>query len=302
MLNPKENLTLIGHQEAQDIFHKAFHSNRFHHAWIIHGPVGIGKATFAFHMARFLLSGEDNILSNNPIYRRILADSHGDLRVIGEEGEGEIGVETIRDLNTFLNQTSVEGGFRIVIIDGAERLNRNAANALLKRLEEPPAKTVFFLVTSCLGRLLPTIRSRCQVLTLSPLSESEVAAVFKSQDIDFEPHAMLAEGSPGLLARYRDEPGQQLSIEFQEVLGGKSATSLIRSYGGDEATYTLLEDLLRSHIHQELLEKALQESSLDKTLKIWDKVDQLLETCRFAQLDKKATLTCVFETLALRNK
>src|ERR1700722_1789174 len=134
MVNPRENLKLFGHQEILKAFLKSFHSDRFSHAWIIAGPSGIGKATFAFHMARYILSGRKDgntsFAENDPLYRRIAVQSHGDLWTLGEGMIGEIGVEPIRELNGFLNQTPAEGGWRIVIIDGVDRLNRNAANAL----------------------------------------------------------------------------------------------------------------------------------------------------------------------------
>ncbi len=302
MLNPRENLKLVGHRHARESFLNAYHSDRFPHAWILGGPFGIGKATFAFHMTRFLLNGNDDILSNHPIYRRIVADSHGDVRVIGSDDVREIGVETIRDLNGFLNQTSAEGGYRVVIIDGADKLNRNAANALLKRLEEPPPKTVFFLTTSVPGRLLPTIRSRCQVLNLSPLSDEEVEEVLKDQNLTVPKGITYEKGSPGRLIRLMEGEGSQIYADLQKVLTGGSPTAFIKAYGSDEATYGIVEDLIRNFLHMNILAKVEGESEpLDQTLKVCEKIETLFDECQFAQLDRKATLTCVLETITQRH-
>ena len=128
MLIPRENLTLFGHQDARDSFLKSFHSSHFPHAWIVGGPGGIGKATFSFHLARYILSvrtdGNTIFSDVDSLHRRIMAKSHGDLWIVEEDEGKEIGVESIRELNSSLNQTSAEGGWRVVIIDGADRLNR----------------------------------------------------------------------------------------------------------------------------------------------------------------------------------
>lgn len=306
MLTPRENLTLFGHQTAQDSFLKSFHSSHFPHAWIISGPFGIGKATFSFYMARYILSGrkDGNTLfsENEPLHRRIVANSHGDLWALDGEGK-EIGVDSIRELNSDLNQTSAEGGWRVVIIDGADRLNRNAANALLKRLEEPPPKTVFFLITTLPGRLLPTIRSRCQFINLTPLREVEVGQVLSSQGLSSPDFLSQSEGSPGRVMGLMEGEGGQLYADLQVVLKGGEPTSFIHAYGGDDKFYGMTEDLLRHFVHDQLLEKVegrlsfFDKLSLDAVLKVWEKIEGLFDQCRIAQLDRKATLTCVFASL-----
>ncbi len=311
MLTPRENLNLLGHQEAKETFLKAFHSERFPHAWLVTGPFGIGKATFAFHMTRYLLSGRldgnTQFTGLEPFHRRMVAQSHGDLRVLGDEESREIGVESIRELNGFLNQTSAEGGWRVIIVDGAASLNRNAANALLKRLEEPPLKTVFFLTTSLPGCLLPTIRSRCQFISLLPLEEEQMREVLCSQGCEIPDFLSIAQGSPGRLMRLMEEKGAEIYETLQRILKGESALSFIRTYGGEETSYALIEDLLRNFLHNHLLAKAKGQSSyfenvsLDQALFVYEKIEELLDQCRFAQLDRRATLTSVFARLQNRN-
>ena len=312
MLAPRENLKLVGHHEERDDFLRTFHSYRFPHGWIVAGPCGIGKATFVFHMARYILSGRQDkntsFSAKDPLYRRIVAQSHGDLWTLGGEDAREIDVDSVRKLNGFLNQTTVEGGWRVVVIDGANRLNRNAANALLKRLEEPPPKTVFFLITAFPGHLLPTIRSRCQTLSLKPLNEEEVKEALQFQDLSLPDFFSISQGSPGRLIRLMEGEGPQIYKELQKILEGEgAATSFVHDYGKEEASYTLVEDLLRNFLHHHILEKIkgkasfFKDYSLEKTLVIQGKIEGLFDQCRFAQLDRKATLTCVFANLQNRN-
>lgn len=204
--------TLIGHGEAEQIFLRALQRNRMPHAWLICGPRGVGKATLAYRMARRLLSEMspqekteadsfalfDDVPASNapasagqaiatdsldmptdhPVFRRVVAQSHPDIRVLQRrvnEKTGklrsEILIEDVRDVLDFLHLKPAESHWRVVIIDAADDLNRNAANAILKMLEEPAARTVLILVSHAPGSLLPTIRSRCRRLTLTPLVE-----------------------------------------------------------------------------------------------------------------------------------
>lgn len=303
MLTPCENLELIGHQEQQDLFLKSFESGRIPHAWILSGPEGIGKATFAYHMARYLLSGRQDgntkCTSGDPHYRRMVAQSHGDVYILGREDNSEIPIDAVRQLNQFLNQTSREGGWRVVIVDGADRLNRNAANALLKRLEEPPHQTMFFLITSYPGKLLPTIRSRCQFMSFNPLSDPQLKKVFailQKQVPDFASHL---QGSPGRLLRLMEGKGPQIFEDLLKVYAGEDVPAFAQTYGADEESFRIVEDLLRNYLHNQILEKAQEQPSLfgemtvNQSLDLYEKIEQLFNDCRQAQLDKKATLTCV---------
>jgi len=175
---------LIGQDEAIATFDTALSAERMHHGWLLCGPRGIGKASFALAASHALLTGRDRIGAeagdavqrriaegNEPRLTRIarrMNDKTGKLRV-------QIDVEQIRDLRAALTLSAGAGEWRCVVVDAAEEMNPSAANALLKLLEEPPERVIFFLVTHAPGRLLPTIRSRCRVLDFRPLDDDALA-------------------------------------------------------------------------------------------------------------------------------
>lgn len=190
--HPRERHVLFGHREAEGTLLQAYRGPRMHHAWLIGGPEGIGKATLAYRFARFVLAHPEPglirpdqadlaVAEDHPVSRRIVAGAHPDLlalRRIAEAGKDripqDIAVSLVREIVRFFGSTAGEGGWRICIVDSADELNRHGANALLKLLEEPPARSLFLIVSHLPGALLPTIRSRCRTLTLSPLTEDEI--------------------------------------------------------------------------------------------------------------------------------
>lgn len=181
---PRANPLLFGHEPAEAEFAAAAGGGRLHHAWLLTGPAMVGKATLAFRLARRVLAlGEAPDDPAGPVFRRIAQGSHADLLTIERAYDdkrrrlrGEITVEQIRAAQRFLHLTPAEGGWRVVVVDGLDALNRNAANALLKLLEEPPARALLLLTSAVPGRLLPTLRSRCRALLLNPLPEAEMQA------------------------------------------------------------------------------------------------------------------------------
>src|SRR5476651_414688 len=180
---PRANPILLGHEAAERTLLDAMHFGRMHHAWLITGPEGIGKATLAFRFARRLLAGlggGDSLALDpfHPVFRRIVAGGHADMLTIERAYDEktkrlkrDIAVQDVRAINAFMALTPAEGGWRVAVVDGAEDLNQASANALLKILEEPPSRAVLILVCSAPGRLPPTVRSRCRHLRLSPLTD-----------------------------------------------------------------------------------------------------------------------------------
>jgi DNA polymerase-3 subunit delta' len=216
--HPRRRTDLKGHQAVEELLLRQYASGRMHHGWLFAGPRGIGKATLAYRLARFLLTHPDPISANDttslyvppdsPVAHRIGARGHADLFTLeraydakNERLKTEIAVDDVRRASGFFARTAGEGGWRICIVDAAEDLNTESANALLKILEEPPAHSLFILVSHQPGRLLATIRSRCLRLDINPLSEADTIAVLDDL-ADRGPEeirraAQLSRGSPG---------------------------------------------------------------------------------------------------------
>lgn len=214
MIQPRANPDLFGQDRAWRVLLASLHSHRAPHGWLLAGPRGVGKATLAHRFARALLAPSGRFESvqsctNDPTFRQCALDAHPDLVVIERAQDAksgrqrsEIGVEAVRQATRSFHRTAAFGGRRILIVDGAELLNRNAVNALLKPLEEPPAGTVILLVTHEPFRLLPTVRSRCALLRLSRLETPVIEAILAAQVPDLEPStrstiARIAGGSAG---------------------------------------------------------------------------------------------------------
>jgi DNA polymerase-3 subunit delta' len=219
--HPRETSVLFGHREAEAALLNAYKSGRIPHAWLIGGGQGIGKATLAYRMARFVLSHRDPLsaavqrtetLAVDPdgaVARRVASSSHGGLltleRTLNDKGvmRTVIAVDQTRETISFFGSTAAVEGWRVCIVDTVDELNPNAANALLKVLEEPPQQSLFLLLSHAPARVLPTILSRCRKLMLRPLSTKDVisaaaqAASLEADDPALIEAAAASEGSVG---------------------------------------------------------------------------------------------------------
>ena len=252
---PRRNLDLLGQEGAERAVLEAWNAGRMPHAWLITGPRGVGKATFAYRIARFVLAEggkgaatatEPGLFGNvlpaappqslavapdHPVIARIASGGHADLRVLepnmpnpenNNRPSRQILVGHVRKALQVANLTAAEaGGWRVVVIDPADELNPNAQNAILKNLEEPPPGVLFLLVSNAPGRLLPTIRSRCRRVTLDPLapeSVEELLARYRPEvpAEDRTALARLSEGSIGDAIALADSGGLAL---YRTVMG-----------------------------------------------------------------------------------
>jgi DNA polymerase III subunit delta' len=244
--HPRETARLFGQDAAQADFLQAYASDRLHHGWLITGPRGVGKATLAWQIARFLLAtppvSDDGLFgapppptdltipADHPVSRRLLAGSEPGMfalrRPYDEKAKrlkAQITVDEVRRLKNFFALSSADGGRRVVIVDTADDMNVNAANAILKLLEEPPARTTLLLVSHQPSRLLPTIRSRCRELRLVPLSAEDMAqalaaAEIHTQDADPAALAALSGGSVGEAVRLMQQDGLKLYADIIKLL------------------------------------------------------------------------------------
>ncbi len=349
--HPRKVAELFDHEVAEHTLLDAFYTGRLAHAWLLTGPKGIGKATLAYRFARFLLAKGDGksdpglfledlsntnsnslfVDSDDPVFGRIAAGSHADLKSIErrfDEKKGkfktEIVVEDIRSISSFFSLSSAEGGWRVIIIDSAEEMNNNAANALLKVLEEPPSKVIMLLVAHNHRRLLPTIRSRCRALGLSSLSEGVVVKLLLKNHPEMLPSdalslARLSEGSIGRALDLAAEGGLELynnllslletlphlDVAELHVLAGK-----LGRVGGDMAFSTFCNLLLGwlgrfilytakgeqgENSPETLLHKRLSSiTPLASWLEVWDKVSYLLARTDPISMDRRQIIILIF--------
>ncbi len=266
-LHPRHSERVVGHDIAMAHFTAAMAAGKPHHAWLLTGPRGTGKATLAYEFARQLLAGKNN---NSSARNLIAARSHPDLFVLQRRvGEGktaklktEISVEDARALSAFFSRTAAMADWRVAIIDAADDLNTESANALLKLVEEPPRNCIILLVCNQPGRLLRTMRSRCLRVEVSPLVISDMAAVFAQQrfvdetGLDVSELALeLANGSPG---RALDLLHSEATKAFQILLTSdirrpETRLMVVNSFAGRGPStddYALFTSLLLAHVAQ----------------------------------------------------
>jgi DNA polymerase III subunit delta' len=271
---PPANPELFGHREAERTLFDAWSSGRLPHAWLITGPRGIGKATLAYRFARFVLAGAGHARTvrdlsvdpEHPVARRIAAGSHPDLAVLQrgypddrERLRAEIVVDDARGIVDFLHLTPAEGGWRVAIIDAADEMNRNAANAMLKVIEEPRGTSLLLLVCHAPGRLPATIRSRCCRLPLRPLPPADFEPALGRGMPGLDPEARrflvcMAEGSLGRAMAIAESGGHGLAKAILEQIASLPELDSFRLHdfaeratagGGDAvARFRLLAELL----------------------------------------------------------
>ena len=356
---PRANPRLLGQEEAEARLLAAEASGRLPHAWLLAGPRGIGKATLAFRFARYLLAGGAagrgeaggaGLFGEAPapglamapderIFHLVKAGGHPDLVTVSREADPKTGklkrdiaVDSVRKATDFLRLTSSEGGRRVVIVDAADDMNQNSANALLKVLEEPPQSAVLLLVSHSPGGLLPTIRSRCRLLTLRPLPEATVEDLLGDYRPELSPEdrrslALLAEGSIGQalglaelggLALYRELLGHLQALpsldiarlhEFGERIARDQSGAAFRT--ASELLERWLARLLRAGAgggappeivpgELELVGRLLQRGSLEGWLQLWEKLSRLFGRTESANLDRKQAILTAFLALQAR--
>ena len=269
--HPRETAMLYGQQAAEQTFVDAFSAGRMHSGWLITGPRGVGKATLAWKIATFLLAdappdmlGQHNlaVAPDHPDAKLVQSGAHPRLALIRRPWDdkagklrAEITVDAVRSLKHFFQMSSTDGGRRVVIVDAADEMNRNAANAILKELEEPPAGAVILLVAHQPSKLLPTIRSRCRELRCSALSPEDLSRALAQAGYSTDHAASLAAlagGSAGDAIRLLGSGGLALYADLVAVFDGlprinrQAALALADACSGRgaEARFGLTLDLI----------------------------------------------------------
>jgi len=313
---------LVGHEGAEAAFEDARTRGRLHHAWLLTGPEGVGKATFAYRAARRLLGaphdGRHGVLGvdpDHPVSRQVSARSHPDLLVIermGEDGKlrKSIPVDEARKLSEFFSKSPAAAPHRVAIIDPADDLNINAANAVLKTLEEPPPQGVIFLVSHSPGRLLSTIRSRCRRLLFRPLGLEPTAQFLKARaDLNPEEALRLARMSgkaPGRALTLAAGPAIALDDAAREVLArlpdldeGAALVLADRFRGGEGgANFSLFVERLGDRLHTLVRERAVAGiGGLDPLAQAWERLTALPREVDGLNLDRADALFSVLRDL-----
>lgn len=347
--HPRETELLYGHQDAEDALRQAFMAGRLHHAWLVTGPAGIGKATLAYRFARFLLKyGDPRVAENtgvstlhvppeDPVFKRVASRGHANVLTLRKPWNDRtkkfmtvLSVDEVRRTHDFFGMKAGEGGWRICIVDTADDMNASAANALLKVLEEPPARTIFFVLANHPGRLLPTIRSRCRQLPLKPLSHDQLLSAVHGHlghmaDGDMEAVAKLAQGSVGRalvlaggggIELYRDMHGVLSSLPKSDVPAIHAFADRLAKRGADQ-TYEmfreLLSDWLVRMIRQEaggpagateilageadVMHRLAAGTPLDRWVEVWENTARTAERADALNLDRKQVILGTFAAL-----
>lgn len=325
---PRANPALYGHDHAAAALRDAALSGRMHHGWMLAGPQGVGKATLAWRYARWVLAGMPGgdspgesplfLPPAHPVFSRVAAGAHADLRALvpgtGEKGKKVIiRVEDARELPRFLSMTPAEGGWRVVVIEEIEAMNEQAQNALLKTLEEPPARAVLVLTTAAPDRLLPTIRSRVRRLDLFPLEDGPMGTVLARwlPDMtgdDRQGLVRIAAGSPGRALALAEGEGVAMAKEVEGFLAAlprpdpRFLHALADRLTGrrDAAAFMTFMALLRDAIATALRRAGrgqgaapwLEGRGLAEWAGLWDMLGRLADETDTLNLDRKqAVLT-----------
>lgn len=349
-VGPRGNPDLFGHEAAEAQLLADFNAGRMPHAIILAGSAGIGKATLAYRLARFVLSQGDEgdslfgapaapqtlaVDGKHPVSARVSSGGHADLLVIErafDEKKGKlkknISAEDARSIAPFLRKTAAEGGWRVVIVDGAEDLNPTSQNALLKILEEPPSKALLILTTTQPGAFLPTIRSRCRMVHLKPLEDVTVEKLLlrSHPSLSIQEKSILLRigaGSIGKAQQFYADDGITVYKSLLAVAQNMPQIDMVQVHEiadklgrGSEDVFALTEEIMtgwcdhitravaRGHAPADILPGdsalfSMWQSSFapGHFLQAGDKLRQLFSACVRFNLDKRQTIISAFMVL-----
>ncbi len=323
---PQDNMRLFGHAEAEAFLAQSYRSGKGHHAMLIEGPEGIGKATLAFRFANHVLSHPDpasapeTIGDPDPassVSRQISGGASHNLLHLSRPVDDKTGkvkttitVDEVRRAGKFFSQTSGTGNWRIVVIDPADDLNRSAANAILKILEEPPKRALFLVLSHAPGRLLPTIRSRCLPLKLAPLGNDALRMALENLGVPAGQGSELlaaAKGSVSEALKLLNYGGGEIIEAYRQVLSAdgpaarKAMHRLADALSGKDSD-TIFGFFL-SHIGDDIIERAraaaLQGSvgTAERLARLHSETTERLTVSQAYNLDRKQTLITILGEL-----
>jgi DNA polymerase-3 subunit delta' len=336
--HPRENHDFFGHDEAERNLLLSYLSGHLPQAFIIGGPPGVGKATLAWRLARFLLANPDPatiigavkanlfVPQAHPVSRQITAMAHPDLILLRREWNvdtkrhaTQIQIEDVRRAIHMFQQAAGRGGYRICILDCAEDLNQNSANALLKLIEEPPSRSLFLIVAHRPGRMLATLRSRCQKILLKPLAAADIRAIVGTLglpwtgtgEINLEAAIARAHGSVHNVLRLLDAQGIALdahlgsilndlpNIDWSQVHALADRITGRNNSRGYETMLAMIEDWLDARVQQGA--RSLQGAAAQRLAPyalVWEKLGVAARETEILNLDRRPLVLSLFADLA----
>ncbi|MGN6462526.1 MAG: DNA polymerase III subunit delta' [Pseudolabrys sp.] len=328
-LHPRIMSAWFGHADAERALLQAYQTGRIAHAWLIGGPPGIGKATLAYRMARFVLANPDptvasvqsaqdlSVPADHPTSRRIAGEAHGDLlaleRVLNDKGKlnTTIRIEQVRRTVGFFGSTSSEGGWRIAIVDAVDDLQKEGENALLKILGEPPPRSLLLLISHAPGRVLPTIRSRTRRLLLRPLDAETVAQAVANvterpaNDPEIWAAAQASDGSVARALELLDSDALALRQNVVDLLARLPNTdpralhALGDALGGSEPkTLAVFLDLVNQWLSDRLTQDKTDGGKAARTAEAFAAINQAAREADAYNLERKPLVFKVFGLLA----
>lgn len=326
---PSMSLNLVGHGSLVERLCQNYRAKRLHHAWLLAGPRGIGKATLAYRFAEYLLRHPDPItapgevtFADDPVHSQVSKGVHPNILVLRKPWDQktkkfktQVTVDEIRKIGAFLQTASGANAWRIVIVDPADDMNASAANALLKMLEEPPARTLFFILAHSPRGLLPTIRSRCQLLTAKSLGDDDLKSVLGCQPLT---QSLNGEETDHLVRHARGSARRALLLAHSGVLETWNGfVDLIRSRKPDigglhrlagqlapaakSAEYALFMDLVYDHLAETTRDMATNDQiAMDRLAAmadVWDKTRESAMRADTWNMDKKQVILDLYRDL-----
>lgn len=335
--HPRLTHELFGHAEAERELYLSYHSGRLPQAIIIGGPPGIGKATLAWRIARFLLAYPDlsacpekadfSVLPGHPVARQIAALSHPDIVLLRREWNPEtsklssqIAVDDIRRAIHMFQQAAGQGGYRVALIDCAEDLNASSANALLKVVEEPPPRSLFLIVAHRPGRMLATLRSRCRSILLKPLGPADMRNIIRTlgEPWSCASEAMLAnavaraQGSIHDVLRLLDEGSASTDAALRSLLEALPRIDWVQVHALAERVsardgakeYEMMRAAIEDWLTAKVREGARAAGGacvrqLAPYALIWEKLAEAAREAEVYNLDKRPLVLSIFAELAM---
>ncbi|MGO9672662.1 MAG: DNA polymerase III subunit delta' [Methylocella sp.] len=330
--HPREAGSLFGHAEAENELLQAYASGQLPQAFLIGGPAGVGKATLAWRFARFLLANPDpagalslDVPADHPVARQVSALSHPDLFLLrrewnekGKKHFTDIRVDEVRATRERFHQAAGRGGYRICILDSADDLNANSANALLKLIEEPPPRSVFLIVAQRPGRVLATLRSRCRKIGLKALEPADIARIVASlcppwssaAPAQVEAAIEAARASLHGVLRLLDGRGLETDARLRRMLGElprvdwrvvdaiAEQVSLRDGANEYEALLASVYDWLEEKVRGGALAGTGDPRRLAPYAAAWEKVTEAARETEALNLDKRPFVIALFSDLA----